>query len=195
MLVFNPLSISALSELLGVSNIPTTLYSLHSLLLMPEKARDPIRAFHKSFPDFLTDPERCEDKRFFVDPAVHHAEILLSCLKLMRKNLKKNICNLDDYITLNEVRDLSACQRKDIGDALEYACHFWSKHLLEIPVNSSCVKELQATINEFFTTNLLYWIEVLILTKNLGIGVYAMNDIEQWCTLVSTIYVISENMY
>ena len=57
MLVFNPLSAWTLSDLLGVSTISTTLRSLHSLLLVTEDTEDPIRTFHKSFPDFLTDPK------------------------------------------------------------------------------------------------------------------------------------------
>ena len=42
LLVLNPLSLKALSELLRVSNISTTLRSLHSLLLVPESTEDPI---------------------------------------------------------------------------------------------------------------------------------------------------------
>ena len=186
LLVFNPLPARALSELLRVSNISTTFYPLHSLLLVPEKAENPIQAFHKSFPDFLTDSERCKDKWFFVDPTVHHAEIFLSCLELMKERLRKNICNLDDYVDLSEAKDISACQKENIGAALEYACQFWSKHLLKIPGNSPCVEEVQKALDEFFTTSLLYWIEVIVLTRNLGVGVYAMNDVEQWYASVST---------
>jgi hypothetical protein len=187
LLVFNPLSLRALSELLSVSNISTTFYPLHSLLLMPEKAENPVQVFHKSFPDFLTDPERCEGKWFFVDPVVHHAEIFLSCLELMREKLKKNICNLDYLVDLRDVKDLSDHQKENIGDALEYACHFWSKHLLGISGDSLHVDEVQKAIDGFFTTSLLYWIEVLVLTRNLGVGVYAMNDVEQWYALVSAV--------
>jgi len=190
LLVLNPLSIMALSDLLRVSNISTTLRSLHSLLLIPENTDDPIRVFHKSFPDFLMDPVRCKDERFFVEPAVHHAEILLSCLNLMGERLKRNICNLDGYIVLSEVKDLTTHQKDHIGDALKYACHFWTKHLLEIPSNSSYISKVQKAIEEFFRRHLLYWIEVLILTGNLGIGVHAMNDIEQWYTLVSVVQVV-----
>ena len=192
LLVFNPLSVGALSDLLKLSTIPTTLRSLHSLLIVPgpERACDPIQAFHKSFPDFITDPKRCRDKWFFVDPAVHHAEILLFCPNLMKERLKKNICNLDDYAILNDVKDLSACCKVNIGDSLEYACCFWTKHLLEVPGNSPCVEEVQNSIDEFFTTHLLHWIEVLVVTRNLGIGVYAMNDIEKWYKLVSAVYII-----
>jgi hypothetical protein len=187
LLVFNPLSVGALSDLLKLSTIPTTLHSLHSLLLIPgpEKKEDPIKAFHKSFPDFITDPKRCRGKWFFVDPTVHHAEILLSCLDLMMRKLKKNICNLDDYVTLSDVNDLSACCKANIGDSLEYACCFWTKHLQEIPSDSSFVGEVQKAIDGFFTTHLLHWLEVLVLTGNLGIGVYAMDDIEKWCASVS----------
>jgi len=187
LLVFNPLSVRALSDLLGMSNIPTTLRSLHSLLLIPDGLEDPVHIFHKSFPDFLTDHKRCKDKQLFVDPAVHHAEILLSCLKLMRERLKRNICNLDDYAVLIEVKDLSTHKKDHIGDALEYACHFWTKHLIEIPSSSPFVQEVQKAIDQFFTTHLLHWIEVLVLTRNPDAGVYAMNDIEKWYTLVSAV--------
>ena len=188
-LVFNPLSVKALSGLLRMSNIPTTLHSLHSLLLIPDGPEDPVHIFHKSFPDFLTDHKRCKDNQFFIDPAIHHAEILLSCLKLMRERLKRNICNLDKYAVLSEVEDLSTRKKDNIGDALDYACHFWTKHLVEIPCSSPYVEEVQGEINQFFTIHLLHWIEVLVLTENLGIGVHAMNDIEQWYDLVSDVWV------
>jgi len=188
-LIFNPLSIKGLSELLGydTSDIRSTIRSLHSLLLVPDGTEDPICTIHKSFPDFLTDPERCKDNRFLVEPAVHHTEILLLCLKLMRERLKKNICNLDDHSVLSEVKDLSARCKDNIGDALEYSCCFWTKHLLRIPHSISCIKEVEKGIKEFFTTCLPYWIEVLALTGNLGTGVHAINDIEQWCALVSAL--------
>jgi len=194
LLVLNPLSARALSDLLKVSSL-STLRSLHSLLLVPESTENPIRAFHKSFPDFLMDPSRCKDEQFFIEPAVHHTEILLSCLRLMGERLKRNICNLDDYAILSEIKDLSGCWKDHIGDALKYACHFWTKHLLEIPSNSSYIKEVQKAIEEFFTRHLLYWIEVLALTGNLDIGVYAMNDIEKWCALVSVVQAIHLDLY
>jgi len=192
LLVFNPLSARALSDLLRVPGISTTLSSLHSLLLVPESIEDPIRAFHKSFPDFLVDPVRCKDEQFFVEPTVHHTEILLSCLNLMGERLKRNICNLDDYTVLSEVKDLPTRKKGYIGDALEYSCRFWTKHLLRVPGNSCHVGKIQKAIKEFFTTYLLYWIEVLALTGNLDVGVYAMDDIEQWCASVSVCELFTE---
>ena len=192
LLIFNPLSINGLSELLKLhqSQIQSTMQPLHSLLLVPDSMDDPVLTFHKSFPDFLTDPGRCKDKRFLVEPMVHHVQLVLSCLGLMEERLEKNICNLDDYAVLSEVEDLSTCKKDHIGDALEYACCFWTKHLLRIPSNSPHISEVQKAIEKFFTTCLPWWIEVLAITGNLGIGIYAMNDVEEWYASVSTIQAI-----
>ena len=184
LLVFNPLSVKTLSDLLRVPNISTTLRSLHSILLVPTSKDAPIQIFHKTFPDFVMDQIRCTDPQFFIDPPIHHADILFSCLNLMREGLRKNICGLDDHAILSEIKDLSS-RRDHIGDALEYACCFWTKHLLRIPSSSLGIKEVQETVDKFFTTCLLFWIEVLSLVGKLDIGIYALNDIQQWYTLVS----------
>jgi hypothetical protein len=188
LLLFNPLSVNGLSELLNKSHlssgIPSIMRSLHSVLLVPDNKEDPIQIFHKSFPDFLTDPERCKDKRFFVNPSIHHQEILLSCLDLMKERLKRNICGLDDLVSLGKVEDLPVSRKTHIGDTLGYACQFWTRHLLEIPSNSSDVGEVHKAIDNFFTTLLLYWIEALSLMENLDVAVYSINNIGKWYTLV-----------
>jgi hypothetical protein len=189
LLAFHPLPRKTLSDLLRncgtPSHISNTLRSLHSLLLIPNSEFNTIRVFHKSFPDFLTDPGRCKDERFFINPSVHHQEMLFSCLSLMKERLKRNICNLHDHAILSEIEDLPTHRRVYIGDALEYACWFWTKHLVEIPSSSHDVDEVHKAINKFFTTQLLYWIEVLSVTGNLNVGVYAINDVRKWYTLVS----------
>ena len=187
LLVLNPLSVSALSDLLRVSGISTILRPLHSLLLFPDNVEDPVCVFHKSFPDFLTDPGRCTDQQFFIDPSTYHREILLSCLNLMGRRLKKNICELDDHVFLSRVKDLPTHRATYIGGAFEYACCFWTKHLVMLPSSCPDVEEVHNAIERFFTSHLLFWIEVLSLMGNLDIGVYAINDIQKWYLLVSCI--------
>ena len=186
LLLFNPLSIMGLSDLLECSTqyIQNITRSLHSLLRVPGVIEEPIQILHKSFPDFLMDPDRCEDKKFVVEPAARHVAILLACLRLMEERLKKNICNLDDYVVLSKARDPST-YKDHIGDGLEYACKFWTKHLLEIPNTGPQMKEVQKAVDKFSTVHLLHWVEVLAITGNLGVGVYAMNDIQQWYNVVS----------
>ena len=189
LLASHPLSRKTLSRLLGncgtPSHISTTLRFLHSVLNVPDSEDEPIRVFHKSFPDFLTDRTRCKDDRFFVDPATHHENILFSCLDLMEKSLKKNICELDDYVVLSEVIDLSARREQYIGSSLEYACRFWTKHLANVLGKEPGAKKIQEAIDEFFTKHLLCWIEVLSIVGHLGMAVNAIDDIRQWYISVS----------
>ena len=188
-LIFHPLSIRALSDLLRdcgtPSRISSALCTLHSLLLIPDSAEDPVRIFHKSFPDFLTDPGRCTDTRFFIDPSTHHNEILLSCFNVMKERLKRNICNLDGQVVLSKVKDLPTQRATYIGDSLGYVCCFWTKHLAKVSSDSDGMEEVYKAINKFFETGFLFWVEVLTLMGKLDDAVYALNDIQQWYMLVS----------
>ena len=98
--------------------------------------------------------------------------------------LKKNICQLDDYVFLSNVEDLPERKAVHIGDNLEYACCFWTKHLIRT-ISSSLDVKVHKAIDEFFTTCLLFWIEALSLMGNLEVGNHALNDIQQWYILVS----------
>ena len=131
------------------------------------------------------DPVRCKDRRFFINPSVHHQDIVFSCLNLMKERLKRNICNLDKYAISSQVKDISTRRKEYIGDALEYACQFWGKHLVEIPSSGQDFEEVHKAINKFFTTHLLFWIEVLVIIGSLDASVYAINDIKQWYISVS----------
>jgi hypothetical protein len=188
-LIFHPLSINTLSDLLSNDYTPprisTSLRTLHSVLLVPDSTEDPVQAFHKSFPDFLTDSGRCTDHRFFIDPFSHHKEIMLACLDVMKERLKRNICKLDDHAILSKIEDLPTLRDTHIGNTLGYACQFWTSHLAKIPSNSDSGEDVQRTIDDFFTTSFLCWIEVLILTGNLETGLHALHNIEQWYILVS----------
>ena len=99
--------------------------------------------------------------------------------------MKRNICGLEDYVSLDIVKDLLIHQKTHIGDTLGYACQFWTRHLVEIPSSSPDVEEVYKAIDKFFTMQFPYWIEVLSLMRNLDIGVHAINDVDKWYTLVS----------
>ena len=190
-LIFHPLPINTLSDLLSSDCTPprisTSLRTLHSVLLVPDSTEDTVQVFHKSFPDFLTDPRRCTDHQFFIDPFIHHKEILLACLNVMKKRLGRNICKLDDYAVLSKIEDLPTLRATYIGKTLEYACQFWTNHLAEISGDDDGGEDVQKAIEDFFTTGFLFWVEVLILAGKLEIGVHALHNIEQWYMMVSCI--------
>lgn len=98
----------------------------------------------------------------------------------MKRGLKKNICQLDDFINLSEVEDLPTLRTKYIGEALKYAYQFWTNHLVEMVSGGPDVEEICKAIDEFFTTYFLFWVEVLSLMEKLDVSVYALRNVDQW---------------
>ena len=133
-LAFNPLSQAQVAKILDIkpSLIMTTLRHLHSILLVPDEDSKEIRIFHKSFPDFLQGPDRCSDLRFFIAPPVHHADMALGCLELLKK-LKRNPCDLPDFVMNQDVSNVPELLEDKVGSASRYACAYWAMHIRFCP--------------------------------------------------------------
>ena len=157
-LAANPLSPAAIAALLGFDSdeVLPILSSVHSLLILQEDVERPVRPFHRSFPDFIVDPTRCTNPRFRVSPADQHTEILFGCLETMNRRLERNICELPDWVTNAEIVDLNERAKEHIGQALEYACRSWHKHLVgTIPAH------IRSILHQFLERKFLFWLEVL----------------------------------
>jgi len=118
-LLCEPISVSSLAILLGLEPrvILNSIRSLHSVLLVPDSDTLPLRMFHKSLLDYITDRDRCKDQRFYVDLPIHHARLARECFDLMKTRLRTNICDLPQYAMNEDVEDLSIKQGYFIGEA------------------------------------------------------------------------------
>jgi len=160
-LAANPLSPSTIAALLGldIDDVSPLLLSAHSLLTLQEDDNLPVRSFHKSFPDFITDPTRCVDQRFHVSPPDHHSELLTGCLELMNRGLERNMCKLPDAVTNSEVEDLRERAERYIDQGLQYACRSWHKHLVGTVLSQT--PTVKSVLHQFLEGKLLFWLEVL----------------------------------
>ena len=180
-LAFNPLSRIQIAKILHVNTslITTTLRHLHSALLVPNEDSKEIRVFHKSFPDFLQDPDRCSDPRFFIDSPVHHADMALGCLELLKK-LKQNPCDLPDFVMNRDVANVPELLEDKVGSALRYACAYWGLHVRFSPTDKDHAIQLIASAIEFFNENVLPWIEVMSLENRLEGVIHSINNLIDW---------------
>ncbi|KAF9647967.1 hypothetical protein BDM02DRAFT_2470495 [Thelephora ganbajun] len=160
-LATNPLSPSMITTLLGFSakDVFLRLSSIHSLLTLQEDIDQPVRSFHKSFPDFIVDPARCINQRFLVSPPNHHMELLFGCLNLMNQTLEKNMCKLQGAVTNSEVPDLHERTDRYIDSALQYACKSWHKHFVD--EHTVRTPKITSTLHRFLENKFLFWLEVL----------------------------------
>ena len=184
-LAFNPLSRRDLSAILGTPSalISTTLRHLHSVLLVPTDEFQKIRVFHKSFPDFLQDRERCTDPRFHIDPTAHHGDMALSCLELV-KGLERNPCCLPPFTMNQDVVDLPQLLETKLGGAARYACNHWARHIRLSPTSGDCADQVIISTSDVLQ-NAPPWIEVMSLEGRLEEVIRSMYSLLGWLDEVS----------
>ena len=180
-LATNPLSPSTIATLLGfdTDDVFPPLLSVHSLLILRE-INDPARSFHKSFPDFIVDPNRCTNKRFHVSPPDHHSQLLVNCLDLMSRTLEKNICKLPDTVANSDVSDLKERTERYIDRALQYACGSWHMHLVGARGASAHTLAITFALHHFLEKKFLFWLEVLSLLGAVRTAVDALRVTAAW---------------
>jgi len=178
-LTANPLSVSVIATLMDshYDQVWHLLELIQSLIVLPEDPSDPIQPFHKSFPDFITDPGRCIDKRFYISPN-YHTQLVLRCLEIMGKSLEKNMCSIPDYSLNSEVKDLSKrLEDSGIRGALEYACTSWYKHLT--PTKDQ-IGDVICALCHLLEEKFLFWLEVSSVLGVVGDAARALGETIRW---------------
>jgi hypothetical protein len=176
-------AIACILQIEDVDDVKTCLRSLHSLLAVPEDSSRPIRFHHKSFPDFLTDPNRCTDSRFFIEQDQHHLTTAQSCFDVMKNRLKRNICGMRRYSTNDSL--LPSVRDNCIDESLRYSCRYCVNHLLHNPRFGAHMQDILAQmLNEWVETKLLQWFEVLALLQELWRAVEVLNKLQELLAMV-----------
>jgi len=185
-LAVNPLPPSAIATLVGLGEqkVIDLLRLIHSLQKLPDDPNSPVLPFHKSFPDFITDPLRCPNERFHIPPRTGHLKLALSCLKLMNGSLEQNFLSLPDYSLNSEVEDLQTRIKDRISVALEYACRSWHSHLIE---TMGDVTSIVPALRSFLQESFLAWLEVLSVIGAARDAIIALEDLITWLQEVSCI--------
>jgi hypothetical protein len=94
MTLFSPLSVEALSKLLGLPSKDTsdTIAELYSILDIPEKHKHPLRLHHDSFRSFLLNETRCKERAILVNEQHAHSQLVKGCFEVMSSVLKEDAC-------------------------------------------------------------------------------------------------------
>lgn len=154
-----PLSAVVLAELLDMpkETIDSRLDLLHSVLQVPKAELQSIRLLHLSFRDFLFDTNR---KRiaFWMDEKKVHADMASKCIKLLERNLRRDLCDLK----------LPSANRYDlrpdwvdskVAPSTQYAILYWVSHVESSGMSLADGSETHL----FLTRHLLHWVEALTL--------------------------------
>ena len=178
-MLINPLSPPAIAKLNGLESEEVTLYleRIQSLLPLGEDSDQPVKPFHKSFPDFIADPSRCINMRFHVSPQRLHLELATNCLRLMYGRLEQDLLSLPEFSLNSEIEDLRTRIDGRISSAMQYACQSWHNHLAETKGEmTNAIPHLHIFLEEKF----LAWLEVLSVLGDMRSAPIALEKLMDW---------------
>ena len=174
-LLQDPLPLHALAILLrtSINDVNGTLLHLQSIIWLSGPESDTPRIYHKSFPDFITDAQRCSNvPRFYVSVVLRHGHIARDCFRVMDEQLRTNICDLEfpeRYLDNDKIQHLVVGR---ISSELQYASLHWATHLYSAEKD----EDLCALLEKFSFTHLLHWLEVLSLIGHLEVAYTALDN-------------------
>ncbi|KAL5639844.1 hypothetical protein ACGC1H_006425 [Rhizoctonia solani] len=173
-----PLTVDALNGLLkldDVDRVHAALRPLWSVLHMMGPNMT-VTTLHASFPDYLTDPKRSGATLWHCNATAHHELLARKSFERICDTIPQfNICRLESsYLNDDQVDDLDARVEMYIPLELRYACLYWPTHL------DASDSGLLSLLEQFLTKQLLLWMEVMNLTKNIATAPANLTTAKKW---------------
>jgi WD40 repeat protein len=167
---YRPLCKEPIAKLTGVKPnlVGKWVNALSSLLYRDEGANGAVRVRHLSISDFFLS-DRCE---YQANLREAHTQQGIACLEMMIKELRFNICKLDDSRVANtDVKDLQSRIEENISDSLQYSSLYWSNHICFSPDSLNRDPRALGNLKGFFEgPYTLFWIEVLSIMRMVPMG-------------------------
>ncbi|CAE6340765.1 unnamed protein product [Rhizoctonia solani] len=172
-----PVPVETIAELSGIegpNRVEYALNALRSVLHYSDKT-DLVSTLHASFPDFMFDKAR--SGVYHCDVGEHAATLTDRCFMVMRTQLRFNICDLpSSFVPDDKVENMQGRIKSNISPPLSYACRYWANHLTMTAPSSDAL----AALDEFLSNQLLFWMEVTSLKRELLAGIEALLRIKRW---------------
>jgi hypothetical protein len=166
-----------IAELAGIEPTLVEMWvdDLSSLLYRDEGTNGGIRVQHLSISDFLVS----NDCPYQINCQDANVQLGIACLKTMVRELRFNICGLEDSRLANaDIKDLDSRIKRNIPDSLQYSSLYWSNHLCFAPDNDLRVWD---SLEEFFEGLCpLFWIEVLSILEMVPVGAPSIRRMVSW---------------
>jgi len=173
---YRPLRKEPIAKLAGVKPnfVETLVNDLSSLLYRDGGANGAIRVRHLSISEcFASNPFGYQ-----VELGAAHAQQGIACLQTMVKQLRFNICKLEDSRLANtDIKDLPLRIEQNISDPLQYSSLYWSTHLRSTPdevqhgvILGSLKKFLEGPYP-------LFWMEVLSVMGMVSVGAPSLRGV------------------
>ncbi|KAG8909233.1 hypothetical protein FRC00_010479 [Tulasnella sp. 408] len=132
-LMQEPLALSSLETFLPIDR--KTLHQifthLSSVIHFQDDAKEHVYVLHPSFRDFLTDPQRCREPRFYINPPDGHVKLAVACFKHMSPTLDSKVI----FRSASEAQTALQALRDPDAQHIRYSLRSIAYHISHCPSN------------------------------------------------------------
>jgi hypothetical protein len=172
-ILLSPLSVNSLSILLNEESVGVAIKDLHAIIDIPKDQNQQLRLHHPSFRDFLLNKDRCGE--FWVNEKEAHQILATSCIQLMSRTLKMDICEMHTPSSQASQVESSQIERY-LPLEIQYACLYWVQHLQR---GDSQVRDGEEA-HRFLQDHLLHWLEALGWMGKASEGIQSILSLEAY---------------
>ncbi|KAF5316339.1 hypothetical protein D9619_006545 [Psilocybe cf. subviscida] len=185
-LLEKPLPLGSLANLLhySVEDVRETLYDLHSIIIVPTVDWEAPRTYHLSFPNFITNSDRCTNSKPYIDPGQQAKYLFDRCLAVMEQDFGPALVNSldtediegapqDQNEELTPLEDEPLVDRDErpvgthisvkddsedysLAPEIRYSENYWCRHLMNIPTGN---QEAASHLEQFTGRYLSKWLQ------------------------------------
>ena len=184
-----PLSVEAIGDFLTKNGedrekkrkwVRSVIDTLHAVLYKDPSMSHAVRACHPSFLDYLAgmlENGKLNSSERTLSIDYLHQLLFEASLATMHRELKFNICGLEDSYQLNEdVPDIAIRISNSIPESLQYGSLYWSTHLSQSSLPSKR-EDIRSTVSCLLTTpKALFWLEVLSFLSEFDRGITLLRE-------------------
>lgn len=164
-----PLSLGTLRALHNNELEPSGLpQRFGSVLIGLHDDREPVRALHSSFHEYITKDTQ-DDEKFHISEKEHNRRLALLCLQTMNREFTTRNIGGIGYLERDPDEPPGIPKVIGVSDQLLYSCEYWGAHISDLSKpngsESKIVKEIRESIVEemrdFLTNHQNAWMEVV----------------------------------
>ncbi|KAL5633866.1 hypothetical protein ACGC1H_005901 [Rhizoctonia solani] len=177
LLAQEPIGVETIAKLADINDSRRVEYALYPLrsVLHQSETTGLVSTLHASFPEYIFNSKR--SGAYFCDVVELSQLLVQRCFLIMGEQLRFNICELESsFIPDERVEHMQDRIKLKISPSLAYACRHWANHLNLAPKSNDTLTML----SEFLSRQLLFWMEVLSLRRDLVVGIEGLFKIKQW---------------
>ncbi|KAF7360002.1 WD40 repeat-like protein [Mycena venus] len=170
-----PMSDATIDSLLGLDPKDSSAHVFFKIGCVLQWAPgESARILHASFGDYLTDHSRCGQEPWFIDPSFWGPQLTRGCLRVLKTELRFNICRLEEsHICNTAVHDLPDRIATYIPPHLSYSSRFWADHMQDTEWDEGILADIEILMYNKFP----FWLEVLSILGEIRIVTDALRRI------------------